>query len=223
MPAPWYVLFAGINGAGKSTLYRSGMWEHGSAGMELPRVNSDEILVTHGWDWRDPAAQARAGREAVAAIRAHIAACESFNQETTLSGRSVMGTIDRARKVGFRIAMFYVGVENPEIANARIAHRAAIGGHGIDPAVVLRRHGLSLANLVHAVDICDEVHIFDNTVLLRLVARFDHGELAYVDVASPHISWHLDIIERCGFEEISLAECQRVRPATSSDPARSGW
>ena len=204
--APYYLLFAGINGAGKSTLFRSGMWEHGPIDASLPRVNSDEILAAAGWDWRDPAAQARAGREAVRLIRAHIAARETFNQETTLSGRTVMRTIERARDAGFRVIMFYVGVENPQIANDRIAHRMEIGGHGIDPAVVERRHGSSISNLVEAIELADEVYLYDNTVLLKLMARFDHGELAYVDLWSPHITWHRTVIERYGYIEIELDE-----------------
>ena len=59
-------------------------------------------------------------------------------------GRTVMRTIERARDAGFRVIMFYIGVEDPQIANDRIAHRMEIGGHGIDPAVVERRHGSSI-------------------------------------------------------------------------------
>lgn len=205
-PPPFYILFAGINGAGKSTLFKSGMWEHGPIDASLPRVNSDEILSAAGWDWRDPTAQARAGREAIRRIRAHIAARETFNQETTLSGRTIMKTIKQARDTGFRIIMFYVGVENPQIANDRIAHRMESGGHGIDPSVVERRCDSSISNLLEAIEIADEVYLYDNSILLKLIARFDHGELAYIDLWVPHITWHRDVIERFGYVEIELGK-----------------
>ena len=38
------------------------------------------------------------------------------------------------------------------------------------------------------------------------MARFDHGELAYVDLWSPHITWHRTVIERYGYVEIELGE-----------------
>lgn len=203
--APYYILFAGVNGAGKSTLFRSGMWEHGAIDSSLPRVNSDEILAANGWDWRDSSLQARAGREAVRLVRDHIAARETFNQETTLAGRSIMKTIERAREAGFRIIVFYVGVENPEIANERIAHREAIGGHGISPDVVNRRYESSVAHLVDIIELCDEVYLYDNTVLLKLMARFERDELAYVDLWSPQITWHRNVIKRFGYIEIDLS------------------
>ena len=202
--APYLILFAGVNGAGKSTLYRSGMWQHGEIDRSFPRVNPDEILVAHGWDWRDSAAQARAGREAVRLIRSYLAADISFNQETTLSGRSIMKNISRARSQGYRIIMFYIGVENPQIANERIAHRASIGGHSIDPAVVRRRFDASCANLLATLELCDETYLYDNTAILKLVARFEFGELAYADLDIPGITWHRKVIEQFGYREIRI-------------------
>ncbi len=44
-----YILIAGVNGAGKSTLYKTK-----KDFLEMPRVNTDEILREFG-DWRNPA------------------------------------------------------------------------------------------------------------------------------------------------------------------------
>lgn len=41
-----YILIAGVNGAGKSTLYKTK-----KDFLEMPRVNTDEILREFG-DWR---------------------------------------------------------------------------------------------------------------------------------------------------------------------------
>ena len=202
---PFYILFAGVNGAGKSTLFRSGMWEHDPVDNSLPRVNPDEILAAHGWDWRDGNAQLQAGREALQRIRDYLARGESFNQETTLSGHSILRILRHARQSGYFIVMFYIGVQNPEIANARIAHRKAIGGHSIDPIVVRKRYDSSLANLVSALDLCDETYLYDNTYLLSLVARFEREELAYLRPNIPGIDWHRGIVERFGYQEIAFS------------------
>ena len=192
---PIYLLFAGVNGAGKSTLYRSGLWRRDAEASEIPRVNPDEIIVSRGWDWADPARQLLAGKEAVRLIRGHLAAGRSFNQETTLSGRSSLRLIRDARERGYRVAMYYVGVDDARIANERIAHRVANGGHLIDPDLVARRWDASLENLRRAVPLCDEVNLFDNTALLTHVACIVQGVVyeAHPDAAAG--IWHRGIID----------------------------
>ena len=177
MDRPRYILFAGVNGAGKSTLFKSGLWDRTSVSEAMPRVNSDEILASHGWEWEDRAAQLQAGREALALVRSCLDARTSFNQESTLTGHSIMKTIASARQRGFRVVLYYVGVGDPEIANRRIERRVEFGGHGVDPETVRRRARASLDNLVKAVPLCDEVFLFDNTYLLKPVARIACGDL----------------------------------------------
>ncbi len=191
---PLYLVFAGVNGAGKSTLYRSGLWRGPAVPAGLPRVNSDEILVARGWDSADPRAQLRAGREAVALIRGHLAARRSFNQETTLCGHSPLRTIRLARERGYRVAMHYVGVESPRIANERIAHRAAIGGHFVDPGVVEERWRRSIANLIAAAPLCDELSLFDNTALLTHVALLAAGEILEENADAAAATWHREVL-----------------------------
>lgn len=204
MPKPYYILFAGINGAGKSTLYHSGMWQHGNIVDSYPRVNTDEILLAQGEEWSDPRAQFRAGREAVKRIKQHFSERRSFNQETTLAGKSIVRHIEQAHEAGYYIVLFYIGLEDASIAQARIAHRKEIGGHGVDPSVVTRRHKTSINNLVRVLDICNEAYLYDNTGLLNMVARFELGELGYCAIDNPSITWHHSIIQQLGYEEIAL-------------------
>ena len=88
MARPLYVVFAGVNGAGKSTFYRTGFWREPGMPRSLARVNSDEIVVEEGGDPRSDADQMRAGREALRRIDACLEGRKSFNQETTLTGRT---------------------------------------------------------------------------------------------------------------------------------------
>ena len=204
MPRPYYVLFAGVNGAGKSTFYHSGMWQHHNITDAIPRVNPDEILAGHGWDPDSKAAQLRAGREALGLVKAHLAKRESFNQETTLSGRSIVKFIRQAHESGYCIVMFFIAVERPSIAQARIAHRKETGGHFVDPKTVERRFAASVDNLIGVLDICDEAYLYDNTTLLNMVARFELGELAYCAIENPAITWHHKLIAQFGYEPIDL-------------------
>lgn len=189
----YYFLFAGINGAGKTTLFRSGQWMYANSMMDIPRINSDEILVEQGGDWRSTTDQIRAGREAVRRVHHYLNTNTSFNQETTLAGKTIINTIREAQRLGYWVIMNYVGVESPSIANGRIAHRTRVGGHGIEPELVERRWKRSLANLERCLDICDEIRLYDNTSSLTLLDGFYFGkhEDSYAD---PHgITWHLPI------------------------------
>lgn len=202
MKKPYYILFAGVNGAGKSTLYHTGLWQHGGASDNLPRVNSDEILAANGWDWSSAQDQMKAGRLAVQEIRRHFAARESFNQETTLTGNAIMRNIRKAHEDGYRIVMFYVCVDTPDRANERIAHRGETGGHSIEPETVARRYNTSLENLAAVIGLCDETYLYDNTVNLELEARFTFDQLAYFNPAEPHLDWIERVMEALGYIEV---------------------
>lgn len=50
----------------------------------------------------------------------HINNDISFNQETTLTGNSIVKNIRNAKEKGFYVVMNYIGVESPEIAKERV-------------------------------------------------------------------------------------------------------
>ncbi|MBQ9042556.1 MAG: hypothetical protein IJ111_07045 [Eggerthellaceae bacterium] len=205
MPSePYYILFAGVNGAGKSTLFRTALWQHGEIDASLARVNSDEILVANGWNPLSESDQIKAGRLAVREIRGHFDKLESFNQETTLTGKSIMRNIHKAHEAGFHIIVFYVCVDSPSIANARIEHRSSIGGHSVDPDIVVRRYDESLHNLIEIIDLCEEVYLYDNTVALELEARFAMGELAFISPTGQSHEWVTRIFDGLGYVEIAF-------------------
>lgn len=192
--SPEYVLFAGVNGAGKSTFYRTFAWNDAQRLQKMPRVNSDEILVASKGDWASAEDQARAAKEAVRTIRSLMAQRRSFNQETTLSGRSSIRRIEKATQLGYRIRMFYIGIDSPLRAQERISHREEIGGHGIKEEVVERRYRDSLGNLSKAIRICDEVIVLDNTLEFVEIARWNGGVLSWVGKLSQYGQWLMDTI-----------------------------
>ncbi len=90
-----YVLIAGVNGAGKSTLYQSLQ-----SLRDMPRVNTDEILREIG-DWRNMGDVVAAGKIAVRKLSQYFDEEITFNQETTLCGKSILNNIDKAKKRGY--------------------------------------------------------------------------------------------------------------------------
>lgn len=166
-----YTLFAGVNGAGKSTLFSVDT----AANLGV-RLNTDEIVKERGWDWRDASAQLRAGRELLRRQKECLEKGISFNQETTLSGVSILKAVQTAKERGYLIRMRYVGVNSPAIAKERVAKRIAMGGHGVSGETIDRRFDASKGNLKKVFPLCDTVNIYDNSGDgLMLVASYVKG------------------------------------------------
>lgn len=165
---PIYTILAGVNGAGKSTLYSTLLQENHDFGV---RVNSDEIVISNGGDWRNQSDQAKAMKMAVKLIKDCMNKAVSFNQETTLTGRSMVNNILKANKLGYKVIMNYVGLISPELAIQRVAHRVSMGGHGIPEEDIKRRYYVSLSKLKELMSLIDELYIYDNSKHMKLVAK----------------------------------------------------
>lgn len=179
---PTYTIFAGVNGAGKTSIYKSIYYNENK---EEKRINTDEMVARIG-SWKDNNLQMKCAREAVKLIKYYIINGISFNQETTLSGKSIIKNIKFAKENGFYIVMNYIGVENPEVAKERVKIRVSKGGHGIPDKDIERRYYDSLKNLDAAIHICDEVNIYDNTEVLREVIYLKNGKTIWKDNKTPN-------------------------------------
>lgn len=182
-----YVLFAGVNGSGKSTLYNLG-----NEYIELPRINMDEILSEFG-DWKNSADILKAGKIAVGRIKEMFLKEQSFVQETTLCGHNIIKNIMTAKDKGYRIIVFYIGVETVEIAKHRIADRVKNGGHGIPDADVERRFKESFENLKLIIPYCDEIYFYDNTEVFYRIAAITNGKDEIRHSGLP--SWFLNVMD----------------------------
>jgi len=134
----------GVNGAGKSTLYNLAMINQNI--KNTIRINTDEIVREIG-DWRNNSDQLKAAKMAINLRNECFLCGKSFNEETTLTGKSILKTIDRAKELGYELQLFYVGVSSTEIAKERIKNRVEKGGHYIENDVVEKRYYESLKNL----------------------------------------------------------------------------
>lgn len=177
-----YTIFAGVNGAGKTSIYRTAYYEENK---EEKRINTDEMVARIG-SWKDNNLQVKCAREAVKLIKLYIDEKVSFNQETTLSGKSIINNIKKAKKNGFFVMMNYIGLESTDIAKERVATRVSNGGHGIPDEVIERRYYDSLKNLISAIELCDEINIYDNTDIFKLIISIQNGEIIWHDKKLPN-------------------------------------
>ena len=192
MTKPYLAVFAGVNGAGKSTLYRSGIWQTAHTPNKLARVNADECLREFGGDPANAKDQAKAGKICVASIASNLESGCSFSLETTLAGLSSMQHIRKAKKLGFHTELFFVGIENPELAQSRIRHRVQMGGHDIDDALVEKRFSRSIAHLAQTISLCDQVIVFDNTYRFRQIMAWENNALCWWGASRSCGSWLVD-------------------------------
>jgi len=187
---PTFTIFAGVNGAGKTSIYKSIYY---SENKNEKRINTDEMVARIG-SWKDSNLQIKCAREAVKLIKHYILEGISFNQETTLSGKSIIKNIKFARENGFYIVMNYVGVKDPEVAKERVKIRVSKGGHGIPDKDIERRYYDSLNNLNYVIEVCDEVNIYDNTEVLKEVIYLKNDEIIWREKKIPN--WANDILKR---------------------------
>ncbi|WP_349945208.1 hypothetical protein ABFV83_15900 [Lacrimispora sp. BS-2] len=99
----------------------------------------------------------------------------SFYQETTLCGKTIFRTIEKARNQGYYIELYYVGIDSVELAKQRIAYRVSKGGHGIPDKDVEKRYLETFQNLTIVLPMCNLASLYDNTKEFRRIAIYKDG------------------------------------------------
>jgi predicted ABC-type ATPase len=188
MPQLWVV--AGPNGAGKSTL--AAKYLEGRLEMVNPDVIAREL------DPSDPngvRVRVQAGREAIRRQETCLARMQDFGFETTLSGRREFEVLRRAKAVGFKVNLVYVGINSPRATMGRIRERVASGGHDIPLPDIMRRFERSQANLPRALELADRAFVLDNSGRrYRLLLSLESGQARHVSANLP--TWARNTLPR---------------------------
>ena len=168
------IIFAGTNGAGKSTFYN--MSQDIPDFKETVRINTDEIVREIG-NWQSNADQMKAGKIGIKLRNEAIKQGKSFNEETTLCGKTIIKLFEKLKENGYKIDLYYVGLKNSDIALERIKNRVANGGHDIPAEKVRKRYEESRSNLEKVIPFCDSISVFDNSESFRRLATIKEGKL----------------------------------------------
>jgi predicted ABC-type ATPase/DNA-binding XRE family transcriptional regulator len=154
------IIIAGPNGAGKTTF----------AGEFLPKeadcpifINAD-LIATGLSPFDQDRVAIKAGRLMLEEIFNHASRNDSFAFETTLSGRIYVRHIQLWQKQGYTIKLFFLRLNSPELAIARVHQRVREGGHNVPEQTIRRRFTAGIRNFEEIYKpIVDEWALYDNS------------------------------------------------------------
>lgn len=147
---PEVVVFAGPNGSGKTTITRM-------AKVVGEYINADDIKRTTLCSDLEAAIKAEELREKM------IAEQKNFTFETVLSTERNLLLLRKAKEKGYFVRGIYVLTSNVNINVARVSAREVLGGHGVPENKIRSRYTKALNLIPDLVEICDILHIYDNT------------------------------------------------------------
>ena len=176
---PVLIVIAGPNGSGKTSV-TSKILQH--EWMEdSVYINPDIVAQEKFGDWNS-----------AEAIKKAVVYCEEWREkclterkslifETVLSAKDKIDYIERAKKIGFFIRIFFVCTESPSINASRIAQRVMKGGHDVPIVKIISRYQKSVLNCKHIATKVDRTYLYDNSIEnteAKLLLRLADGKIA---------------------------------------------
>jgi predicted ABC-type ATPase len=155
---PTLCIIGGCNGAGKTTLARELLPRMGI----MRFLNADEIA--RGLSPLDPTLTAfKAGRLLLEEAQALMKAGSSFAIESTLSGKTYVTMLRKAKAAGYRVVVHYIMIGSASHAVDRVALRVKLGGHHVPEDDVRRRFERSVDHfMTDYLPLADEWGLWDN-------------------------------------------------------------
>lgn len=102
---------------------------------------------------------------------------QTFSFETVFSHPSNLDIIREATAAGYKVYLYFVSTESPQINKYRVQLRVKQNGHNVPPDKIESRYYRSLQLLYEASEICYQCYFFDNSSdTFRLVAHLKNKE-----------------------------------------------
>lgn len=197
------VVIAGHNGAGKTTIYNERL-AAALAGELEEHINPDDVERAITIDL-GVSSHTKEELEKLAAKEGSRLRLQYLDRETSFSFETVFSDpvqdkvrfMVEARRRGYLVVLFAVGLDSIEKSKTRVAIRHAKGGHDVPPEKLESRYGRVLENFAHGARAASLAIFFDNSEdrgedgldTYWDVAFFDNGELVVKD-ESPPGWWH---------------------------------
>ena len=186
---PTLIVLAGPNGSGKSTLYETRI----ATSFSAPFINAD-IIQRDELGESDVNAAYEAARIAAERRDDFLVQRRSFVTESVFSHPSKLDFIREAKKLDYRVMIFHVCVEDPDLSVARVDERVKEGGHLVPEEKIRQRYDRNGPLIRQAALESDVAHVYDNSKLNHppeRVLSFARGKPSFVATRVPE--WALRI------------------------------
>lgn len=87
----------------------------------------------------------------------------TFTFETVMSSRDKVDFMKEARKRGYRVYLYFVATDDPDINVDRVRRRVRQGGHPVPAKKIRERYVRSIGLMTEACDVAHRAYVFDNS------------------------------------------------------------
>ena len=158
---PKLIIIAGPNGSGKTSVTGKILEHQWIDGCLY--INSDFIALDDFGDWNSPDAVIKAAKKAAELREQCLKERTGVLFETVMSVSDKIDYIQRAKKAGYFVRLFFVGTDNPFINAGRVARRVMAGGHNVPIDKIISRFSKSIANCCILAKEVDRLYVYDNS------------------------------------------------------------
>jgi len=174
-------IISGCNGAGKTT----------ASFTILPEilncrefVNADEIARGIS-PFKPESVAIQAGKIMLSRIDELLLQKADFAIETTLTTKSYLNTIKKAKASGYQVTLLFFWLNDVELAIERVKMRVSEGGHDIPEDVIRRRYKKGMQNLQQFIKSVDFWFVLNNSKkTLQFIAEGNKFEITIFEKES---------------------------------------
>lgn len=169
-----FIIIGGPNGAGKTTFSKKIL---GTLLEDNRFINADFFAEKLSPNDTSKVAIA-AGKEFITEVNKLLKLQETFAIESTLSGKSLLKTIKKAKNLGYKVRLFFLWIDSVELCDFRVKARVASGGHNIPIGSIIRRYHRGLSNIKDYMTESHEASIyFANETPCLVVSKLHDGTI----------------------------------------------
>lgn len=112
-----------------------------------------------------------------------------------MSHLSKIDEIIEAKKNGYKIYLYFICIDDPEVNVSRVENRVEKGGHNVSADKISSRYYNTLNNLISAIEQADKCYLFDNSGQdFRLIAKINQDTMSLEVEPEKLPNWFLEYV-----------------------------
>lgn len=118
-----------------------------------------------------------------------------FCFETVMSHPSKIEELIEAKNNGYKIYLYFICIDDPEVNVSRVENRVEKGGHDVSADKISSRYYNTLKNLISAIEQSDKCYLFDNSgAEFRMIAKINGDAMSLETDPEKLPNWFLDYV-----------------------------